>query len=447
MDYITSIKEQIKNKYPEQKEFIQATSEILDSLSSVINEDSRFEQHKILEKLIEPDRVLSFDVEWVDDNGNVQTNKGYRVQFNNVLGPYKGGLRFHPSVNTSVLKFLGFEQIFKNALTGLPLGGGKGGSDFDPKGKSDKEIENFCKAYMDKLYPYIGPTVDVPAGDIGVGAKEITYLLEQYKYRTNSNEVGVLTGKAIKDGGSLGRKEATGYGLLYFLNEMLSYNNIQLKDKIALVSGSGNVAIYAIEKAQELGIKVISASDSNGYIIDTNGIDLNVLKHIKEEQKLRIKEYIKYKQDAKYYEGNVFNADINFDIALPCATQNEINIDQAKNIVKHKCIAVVEGANMPTTNEAIQYFKEHKILHAPGKASNAGGVSVSGLEMIQNSLKETWSKEKVDNKLKDIMHNIHESCINACIKYNINPTNYVFGANVAGFLRVSEEMMKREREK
>lgn len=442
MNYIDNIKKQIKEKYPNQKEFIQATSEILDSLSLVINSDSRFQDKKLLEKLIEPEKIIEFDVEWLDDKGNTQINKGYRVQFNSALGPYKGGLRFHPSVNISVLKFLGFEQIFKNALTGLPLGGGKGGSDFDPKGKSDKEIESFCKAYMDKLYPYIGPNIDVPAGDIGVGAKEISYLLEQYKYRTNSNEVGVLTGKTIKDGGSLGRKEATGYGLLYFLNEMLTYNNIEIKNKIALVSGSGNVAIYAIEKAQELGIKVISASDSNGYIIDEQGIYLSILKSIKEEQKLRIKEYIKYKPNAIYCEGNVFDCDLDFDIALPCATQNEIRLEQAKNIVNHKCIAIAEGANMPTTNEAIQHFKENNILHAPGKASNAGGVSVSGLEMIQNKLKESWSKEKVDTRLKEIMHNIHSSCVNACIKYNIDPKNYVFGANVAGFLRVSEEMMK-----
>lgn len=442
MNYIEQVKDKIKNTYPNEKEFIQATSEVLDSLSLVINSDSRYQEHSLLEKLIEPERIISFDVHWIDDQGKEQINKGYRVQFNSVLGPYKGGLRFHPSVNLSVLKFLGFEQIFKNALTGLELGGGKGGSNFDPKGKSDAEIKRFCEAFMDKLYKYIGPTIDVPAGDIGVGAKEITYLLEEYKRKTNSNEVGVLTGKAIKDGGSLGRKEATGYGLLYFVEEMLKYNKLSLKDKKILVSGSGNVAIYAIEKAIELGAKVISASDSNGYIIDEDGIDLNILKQIKEEQKLRIKEYINYKDSARYFEGNVFNAMIDFDIALPCATQNEITLKEAQNIHKHHCMLVAEGANMPTNNEAIEYFKENNILHAPGKASNAGGVSVSGLEMIQNKLHETWSKEKVDNKLKEIMHNIHSSCINACLKYNINPRNYIFGANVAGFLRVSEEMLK-----
>lgn len=442
MNYIEQVKDKIKNTYPNEKEFIQATSEVLDSLSLVINSDSRYQEHSLLEKLIEPERIISFDVHWIDDQGKEQINKGYRVQFNSVLGPYKGGLRFHPSVNLSVLKFLGFEQIFKNALTGLELGGGKGGSNFDPKGKSDAEIKRFCEAFMDKLYKYIGPTIDVPAGDIGVGAKEITYLLEEYKRKTNSNEVGVLTGKAIKDGGSLGRKEATGYGLLYFVEEMLKYNKLSLKDKKILVSGSGNVAIYAIEKAIELGAKVISASDSNGYIIDEDGIDLNILKQIKEEQKLRIKEYINYKDSACYFEGNVFNAMIDFDIALPCATQNEITLKEAQNIHKHHCMLVAEGANMPTNNEAIEYFKENNILHAPGKASNAGGVSVSGLEMIQNKLHETWSKEKVDNKLKEIMHNIHSSCINACLKYNIDPRNYIFGANVAGFLRVSEEMLK-----
>lgn len=442
MTYIAKVKEYIRNKYPNEKEFIQATSEILDSLAIVIENDHRYEAQSLLEKIIEPERIVSFDVEWIDDQGITQVNKGYRVQFNSVLGPYKGGLRFHPSVNLSVLKFLGFEQIFKNALTGLPLGGGKGGSDFDPKGKSEIEIKRFCQAFMNKLYPFIGPTIDVPAGDIGVGAKEITYLLEQYKLNTNSNEVGVLTGKAIKDGGSLGRKEATGYGLLYFLNEMLNYHNIDIKDKVALVSGSGNVAIYAIEKAQQLGIKVISASDSNGYVIDEDGIDLNILKKIKEEKKLRIKEYIKYKNNAKYYEGNVFDANIDFDIALPCATQNEIKLETAKNMVKHNCKIVAEGANMPTNNEAIEYFKDCNVLHAPGKASNAGGVSVSGLEMIQNRLHESWSKEVVDNKLKEIMHNIHKSCVNACLKYNISPRNYVFGANVAGFLRVSEQMLK-----
>lgn len=442
MTYIAKVKEYIRNKYPNEKEFIQATNEILDSLAIVIENDPRYEAQSLLEKIIEPERIVSFDVEWIDDQGITQVNKGYRVQFNSVLGPYKGGLRFHPSVNLSVLKFLGFEQIFKNALTGLPLGGGKGGSDFDPKGKSEIEIKRFCQAFMNKLYPFIGPTIDVPAGDIGVGAKEITYLLEQYKLNTNSNEVGVLTGKAIKDGGSLGRKEATGYGLLYFLNEMLNYHNIDIKDKVALVSGSGNVAIYAIEKAQQLGIKVISASDSNGYIIDEDGIDLSILKKIKEEQKLRIKEYIKYKNNAKYYEGNVFDANIDFDIALPCATQNEIKLETAKNMVKHNCKIVAEGANMPTNNEAIEYFKDCNVLHAPGKASNAGGVSVSGLEMIQNRLHESWSKEVVDNKLKEIMHNIHKSCVNACLKYNISPRNYVFGANVAGFLRVSEQMLK-----
>lgn len=441
MNYINSIKEKIKKVNSNEKEFLQATSEVLDSLTTIIEGDKRYQQSSLIERLVEPERIIIFRVPWVDDNGNVHVNRGYRIQFNSALGPYKGGLRFHPSVNLSILKFLAFEQIFKNALTGLPIGGGKGGSDFDPKGKSDREIMNFCQAFMSELYRHIGQNLDVPAGDIGVGAREIGYLFGQYKKLKGNYEAGVLTGKGLHYGGSLIRKEATGYGLLYFVNEMLNFNNIEIKNKVILVSGSGNVAIYAIEKAIELGAKVISASDSNGYIIDEEGIDLNILKEIKEVNRLRIKEYKNYRPNAKYFEGNVFNANINFDIALPCATQNEINLETAKNMVKHHCIAIGEGANMPTDNEAIAYFKENNVLHAPGKASNAGGVAVSALEMSQNSLRLSWSREEVDGKLKEIMHNIHSSCIEACKKFNIDLRNYVFGANAAGFLKVSEAML------
>ena len=443
MSYSDRIIELCKEKNPNEPEFVQAVSEVINSLSFIIDNDDKYQKYSILERLIEPERIIIFRVVWKDDNNKIQVNKGYRIQHSNILGPYKGGLRFHPSVNLSILKFLAFEQTFKNSLTQLTLGGAKGGSDFDPKGKSDNEIMNFCQAYMNELYRHIGPNKDVPAGDIGVGAKEIGYLFGQYKKIKGEYETGVLTGKDINYGGSLIRKEATGYGLLYFVNEILAYQNKEIKNQRIMVSGSGNVAIYAIEKAQQLGALVISASDSNGYIIDNNGINLEVLKKIKEENKLRIKEYIKYVPGSSYFEGNVFNHNIDFDIALPCATQNEINSKEAQNIINHKCFLVAEGANMPVTNEALSMLKENHIIHSPGKASNAGGVAVSGLEMAQNSMRISWSREEVDKKLAEIMHNIHLACTNTCKQFNKNISDYDFGANVSAFLRLANAIISQ----
>lgn len=443
MDYINKIKNDITTRYQNEPEFIQAVTEVLDSISIVIEKDKTFEELSVLERLVEPERVIIFRVPWIDDNGKVQVNRGYRVQFNSAVGPYKGGLRFHPSVNLSILKFLAFEQTFKNALTGLPIGGGKGGSDFDPKGKSDREIMNFCQSFMNELYRHIGPNKDIPAGDIGVGAREIGYLFGQYKKITNNFSAGVLTGKGLTYGGSLIRKEATGYGLLYFLDEMLTYHNSSIKDKVIMVSGSGNVALHAIEKALEMGAKVISASDSNGYIIDKNGINLKVLKDIKENKRLRIKEYINFVPDAEYYEGNVFNHNIAYDIALPCATQNEINIETAKTMIKNKCYVIAEGANMPTTKEALELLFKNNVLIAPSKAANAGGVAVSALEMSQNNIGLSMSRNEVDEKLKSIMHNIHQSCIDTCIMFNISTKNYIFGANATGFVKVSTAMISQ----
>lgn len=441
MDYINKVLLDVESRYHDQKEFIQAVEELFKSIKIVIANDPRYEEQKILERLVEPDRIIMFRVDWQDDKKNWHINHGYRVQFNNKLGPYKGGLRFHPNVTLDTLKFLGFEQMYKNALTGLNLGGGKGGSDFDPKGKSDNEIKNFCIAFMDELYKYIGPTIDVPAGDIGVGGREISYLLKEYLRITNSNEIGVLTGKSLSDGGSNIRKEATGYGLLYFVDEMLKSNNLDIKNKRIKISGSGNVAIYAVEKAQELGAKIISISDSDGYVIDEDGIDLALLKEIKEIRYGRIKEYIESKPNAHYYPGCVWDDPTHFDIALPCAIQNDIDQNKAKNIISLGCIAIGEGANMPTTNEAQKYFKEKEILFAPAKAANAGGVAVSGLEMIQNKDHISWTREIVDSKLKEIMHNIHKQSIEACKKYNVDTKDYTFGSNVAGFLRVTNTMM------
>lgn len=443
MIYSKQIIKQCIEKNPNEPEYVQAVSEVINSLAFIVDNDDKYRKYSILERLIEPERIIIFRVVWKDDNNNIHVNKGYRIQHSNILGPYKGGLRFHPSVNLSVLKFLAFEQTFKNSLTQLTLGGAKGGSDFDPKGKSDNEIMNFCQAYMNELYRHIGPNKDVPAGDIGVGAKEIGYLFGQYKKIKGDYETGVLTGKDISYGGSLIRKEATGYGLLYFVNEILSSQTKDIKDKKILISGSGNVALYAIEKAQQLGAKVISASDSNGYIIDENGINLEILKNIKEINKLRIKEYIKYVPSACYYEGNVFNHNIDFDIALPCATQNEISIKEAQNIINHKCFLVAEGSNMPVDNAALKLLKENKIIHAPGKASNAGGVAVSGLEMAQNSMRISWTREEVDKKLKEIMQNIHNSCVNTCKQFNKEYYDYDFGANVSAFLRLSNAIISQ----
>ncbi len=439
MDYITSVYQMVEAKNPNEPEFLQAVKEVLDSLRPAIEQNPQYEKAGILERLVEPDRQIIFKVPWVDDNGNVQVNRGMRVQFNNSVGPYKGGLRLHPSVNLSIIKFLGFEQIFKNSLTGLPIGGAKGGSDFDPKGKSDMEVMRFCQSFMTELYKYIDADVDVPAGDIGVGAREIGYLYGQYKRLTN-NFHGVLTGKGLTYGGSLARTEATGYGLVYFVNEMISEKGKSLKDATVVVSGSGNVATYAVEKAQQYGAKVVAMSDSNGYIYDKNGIQLDVVKEINEGRRGRIKEYIDQVAGAEYHEGCSGIWTIPCDIALPCATQNEISEASAKTLVANGCYAVGEGANMPTTLEATKVFLDNGILFAPGKASNAGGVSVSALEMSQNSMRLSWTFEEVDEKLHGIMKNIYAQCRDAAKKYGYKD-NFVVGANIAGFEKVANAMM------
>ena len=439
MDYITRVYQMVEAKNPNEPEFLQAVKEVLDSLRPAIEQNPQYEKAGILERLVEPDRQIIFKVPWVDDNGNVQVNRGMRVQFNNSVGPYKGGLRLHPSVNLSIIKFLGFEQIFKNSLTGLPIGGAKGGSDFDPKGKSDMEVMRFCQSFMTELYKYIDADVDVPAGDIGVGAREIGYLYGQYKRLTN-NFHGVLTGKGLTYGGSLARTEATGYGLVYFVNEMISEKGKSLKDATVVVSGSGNVATYAVEKAQQYGAKVVAMSDSNGYIYDKNGIQLDVVKEIKEGRRGRIKEYIDQVAGAEYHEDCSGIWTIPCDIALPCATQNEISEASAKTLVANGCYAVGEGANMPTTLEATKVFLDNGILFAPGKASNAGGVSVSALEMSQNSMRLSWTFEEVDEKLHGIMKNIYAQCRDAAEKYGYKD-NFVVGANIAGFEKVANAMM------
>ncbi len=407
-DYVKRVFEDLKKRNENEKEFLQAALEILESLESYIVKHPEIENNKILERFVEPERFLQFRVSWVDDQGEVQVNRGYRVQFNSSIGPYKGGLRFHPSVNASIIKFLGLEQVLKNSLTSLPMGGGKGGSDFDPKGKSDHEIMRFCQAFMTELYRHIGEDTDIPAGDIGVGAREIGYLFGQYK-RIQNKTVGVLTGKGIPFGGSLVRTEATGYGLCYFTEEALKImKNESFQNKTVIISGSGNVAIYACQKAKELGAKVIAMSDSNGYVYDSNGIQLEVVKSIKEEKRGRIKEYLSYVPTAVYQEGASGIWQLPCDIALPCATQNELDLEAAKALVKNGVIAVSEGANMPSTLEAAKYFIEKKIIYGPAKAANAGGVATSGLEMSQNSLRYSWSFEEVDQKLKDIMVQIFQ---------------------------------------
>ncbi len=441
MTYIEEVLSKLNTKYFYEKEFLQASKEVLESLKDVVSEHEDFyRKNLILERLTTPDRIISFKVVWKDDKNNFQINNGYRVQFNNCLGPYKGGLRFHPSVNQSILKFLGFEQVFKNALTGLPLGGGKGGSDFDPKGKSDTEIMSFCQAFMSELYKYIGPDIDVPAGDIGVGGKEIGYLFGQYKKLTNSFH-GVLTGKGISYSGLLGRKQATGYGLLYITKALLESKNISLKGKTCVVSGAGNVAIYAIEKAQQLGMKVITCSDSNGYIVDENGIDLDLVKKLKEVERKRISEYVKYHPEASYFSGKgVFK--VKADIVLPCACQNEFDLEDAKACVNNKVICILEGANMPLTIEAINYIKENGIMYIPGKASNAGGVAASGIEMSQNSYRQSFSFEDVDRQLEVIMRNIFNNISLTANKYN-KIDDYMFGANVTGFFKVVEALIEQ----
>ena len=439
MDYVTRVLEDLKRKNPHEAEFHQAATEILLSLKPVIEKHKEYEEASLLERFVEPERIIMFRVPWVDRDGKVQVNKGYRVQFNSAIGPYKGGLRFHPSVNLSILKFLGFEQILKNSLTGLPIGGGKGGSDFDPKGKTDQEIMNFCQSFMTELYRHIGASIDVPAGDIGVGGREIGYLFGQYKRLTSLHEA-VLTGRGLTYGGSLIRKEATGYGLVYILEEAMKERGETLKDKTVVISGSGNVAIYALEKCKELGAKVVAMYDSNGYIYDKDGIDLDVIKDIKEVRRGRIKEYLKYHKDAVYSEVIKDIWKIKCDIALPCATQNEIDEDSALELVSNGCRYVAEGANMPSTLEAIEVYKRNKVVFLPAKAANAGGVATSALEMAQSSQRLFWTREEVDKKLKDIMVNIYHNIDEASKRYGYEG-DYLMGANIAGFEKVAEAMM------
>lgn len=437
--YVEEVLKKVREKNSNEKEFLQAVEEVFTSLIPIFNKYPKYISENILERIVEPERIITFRVPWVDDSGKVRVNRGYRVQFNSSIGPYKGGLRFHPSVNQSIVKFLGFEQIFKNSLTTLPIGGGKGGSDFDPKGKTDMEVMRFTQSFMTELQKYIGDDVDVPAGDIGVGAREIGYLFGQYK-RLNSYKNGVLTGKGLTYGGSLARKEATGYGVVYFAKQMLDDKGIDIKNKTAIVSGSGNVAIYAVEKLLNLGAKPVAVSDSSGYVVDENGINLETLKQIKEVNRGRIKEYLKYHKNAKYVskeEGKIW--EIKADLAFPCATQNELNEEDAKILVKNKVLAVVEGANMPSTLQAIDLFKKEKILFAPAKAANAGGVAVSALEMSQNSMRLSWSFEEVDKKLYKIMENIYNSSKNAAKEFGFEG-DLVVGANIAGFLKVAEAM-------
>ena len=438
MSYTEEVYERVVAQNPGEPEFHQAVKEVLDSLKVVIDKnEEEYRRLSILERLVEPERIISFRVPWVDDKGKVQVNKGYRVQFNSAIGPYKGRLRFHPSVNQSILKFLGFEQIFKNSLTGLPIGGGKGGSNFDPKGKSDREVMAFCQSFMTELCKYIGADTDVPAGDIGVGAREIGYLFGQYK-RIRDLYEGVLTGKGLTYGGSLIRTQATGYGVVYILNELLTAHNDQLAGKTVIVTGSGNVAIYAVEKATQLGAKVVAMCDSNGYIYDPDGIKLDIVKDIKEVKRGRIKEYADRVEGATFTEGvGIWN--IKCDIYLPCATQNELALDAVKTLVANGCKYIVEGANMPTTMDATEYAMENGILFLPGKAANAGGVATSALEMSQNSMRLSWSAEEVDQKLQGIMKDIYKKIDDAAVRYDMKD-NFVAGANIAGFEKVVEAM-------
>ena len=438
MTYTEKVLADLKAKNPDQPEFIQAATEVLDALAPVVNNDPKYQKTSLLERLVEPERQIMFRIPWVDDHGQVHVNRGYRVQFNSAIGPYKGGLRLHPSVNLSIIKFLGFEQIFKNSLTGLPIGGAKGGSDFDPKGKSDMEVMRFCQAFMNELYKYVGADEDVPAGDIGTGAREVGYLYGQYKKLTNRSE-GVLTGKGLSFGGSLARTEATGYGLVYITEEMLKDHGKDLKGARVAVSGSGNVAIYAMEKARQLGAKVICCSDSTGYVIDENGIDVEAVKQIKEVDRKRISVYAESHPTATYAEGSVWDA-VTCDVALPCATQNEIHAAQAQRLIDTGCYAVCEGANMPTDAAATEVFLQNHILFLPGKASNAGGVATSALEMGQNSIRSSWTFDEVDAKLQGIMVNIYHNMKEACEKYNATD-NFVVGANIAGFMKVADAMM------
>ena len=443
MSYVDDVIELTVKQNPSEPEFHQAVKEVLESLRVVIEaNEEEYKKNALLERLVNPERQLKFRVPWVDDNGQVQVNTGYRVQFNSAIGPYKGGLRFHPSVNVGIIKFLGFEQIFKNSLTGLAIGGGKGGSDFDPKGKSDREIMAFCQSFMTELFKYIGADTDVPAGDIGVGGREIGFLYGQYK-RIRGLSEGVLTGKALSYGGSLARTEATGYGLLYFTDAMLKANDIDIKGKTIAVSGAGNVAIYAIEKAQQLGGNPVTCSDSTGWIYDPEGIDVELLKEVKEVKRARLTEYAEARPSAEYHEGKGVWS-VKCDIALPCATQNELFLEDAKQLVANGCIAVCEGANMPTTLDATKYLQENGVMFAPGKASNAGGVATSALEMSQNSERLSWTFEEVDGKLKGIMETIYANISDAAKRYDMTvggKTDYVAGANIAGFEKVVDAML------
>ncbi|MBR0266433.1 MAG: NADP-specific glutamate dehydrogenase [Clostridia bacterium] len=438
MSYVDEVIERVVKENPNEPEFHQAVKEVLNSLRPVVDaNEEKFRKDAVLERIVNPERQLKFRVSWVDDKGQVQVNTGYRVQFNSAIGPYKGGLRLHPSVNLGIIKFLGFEQIFKNSLTGLPIGGGKGGSDFDPKGKSDREVMAFCQSFMTELCKYIGADTDVPAGDIGTGAREIGYMFGQYK-RIRGLYEGVLTGKGLSYGGSLARKEATGYGLLYIVEEMLKCHNDDLKGKTVIVSGAGNVATYAIEKAYQLGGKPVTCSDSTGWVYDPEGIDLDALKEIKEVKRARLSEYKNYRPNAEYHEGRGVWS-VKADIALPCATQNELNLDDAKALVANGVKVVAEGANMPTTQEATDYLQEKGVIFLPGKAANAGGVATSALEMSQNSERLSWSFDEVDKKLQGIMANIYHNIDNAAKKYGFEG-NYVVGANIAGFEKVVDAM-------
>ena len=439
MSYSDEIIEKVKAKNPNEPEFIQAVTEVMNSLRLVVDNDPKYQNEALLERIVEPERIIMFRVPWVDDEGKVQVNRGFRVQFNSAIGPYKVGLRFHPSVNLSIIKFLGFEQIFKNSLTGLPIGGGKGGSDFDPKGKSDREVMAFCQSFMTELCKHIGADTDVPAGDIGVGGREIGYMYGQYKRIRNVSE-GVLTGKGLTYGGSLARTEATGYGLVYLVEELLKCKGDTIEGKTVAVSGAGNVAIYATQKATELGAKVVTLSDSTGWVYDAEGIDLDAVKEIKEVKRGRIKDYLNYRPNAKYVEGAGLWQAVKCDVALPCATQNELNADDAKRLIANGCYAVAEGANMPTTLEATKLIQEAGLLFAPGKAANAGGVATSALEMSQNSQRLSWTFEEVDAKLKNIMVNIFHNIDNAAKKYGYEG-NYVVGANIAGFEKVADSMI------
>ena len=438
MSYVDEVIEQVIKQNPAEPEFHQAVKEVLESLRVVVEtNEEKYRKDALLERLVNPERQIKFRVPWIDDQGQVQVNTGYRVQFSSAIGPYKGGLRLHPSVNLGIIKFLGFEQIFKNSLTGLPIGGGKGGSDFDPKGKSDREVMAFCQSFITELYKYIGADTDVPAGDIGTGAREIGYMYGQYK-RIRGVYEGVLTGKGLSYGGSLARTEATGYGLLYLAEELLKMNGIELSGKTIVVSGSGNVAIYAIQKAQQLGAKVVTCSDSTGWIYDEEGIDVAALKEIKEVKRARLTEYKNYRPNSEYHEGKGVWS-IKADIALPCATQNELNLEDAKSLVSNGCIGVFEGANMPTTLEATEYLQANNVIFAPGKAANAGGVATSALEMSQNSERLSWSFEEVDAKLKEIMISICHNISDAAERYGAKG-NYVVGANIAGFEKVVDAM-------